>query len=100
MRRSFVEVHGSALAFGLESTARWVVGRSAVPSDPYDPRRIPQGARFHDKRTFLGEICCRTMSLLSSDAKYERWPECIALVQSNGAKVGQCGSVPGSTPRS
>ena len=100
MRRSFFEVRGLALGFGLISTACLVVGCSALPTtDPYDTRPILQGARFQDKCTFLGEISCRMMSLLSSDANYERRPECLAFVEPNGTKVEQCGSVPGSTPR-
>ena len=99
MRRSFVEVRGLALAFGLISTVLSVAGCSVPTSDPYDTRPIPQGARFQDKCTFLGEISCRMMSLLSSDANYERRSECIAFVEPNGTKVEQCGSVPGSTPR-
>jgi hypothetical protein len=100
MRRSFVEMRGLALAFGLVSTPWLAAGCSAAPtSDPYDTRPIPRGARFQDKCTFLGEISCRMMSLLSSDADYERRPECIAFVEPDGTKVEQCGSVAGGTPR-
>ena len=100
MRRSFIGARGLVQAFGFVSMAWLTAGCSALPtSDPYDTRPIPQGARFQDKCTFLGEISCRMMSLLSSDANYERRPECIAFVEPNGTKIEQCGSVPGSTPR-
>ena len=72
-------------------------GSAAPTSDPYETRPIPEGARFQDKCAFLGEISCRMMSLLASDADYERRPECIAFVEPNGTNVEQCGSVPGSS---
>jgi hypothetical protein len=100
MRRSFVTARGLALAFVLVSTALLAAGCSAAPtSDPYDTQPIPEGAKFQVKFSFLGEICCNLTSLFSGDAGYERRPACIAFVEPNGAKVEQCGSVPGSTPR-
>ena len=97
MQRSFVTARGLALAFVLVSTAMLAAGCSAAPtSDPYDTQPIPEGAKFQVKCTFVGEISCRMMSLLSSDADYERRPACIAFVEPNGTKVEQCGSVPGS----
>jgi hypothetical protein len=62
MRRSIVEARGLALAFG-----------SAAPTtDPYETRPIPEGASFQDKGAFHSEISCCMMSLLASDADYER----------------------------
>jgi len=95
MQRRLIDARDLAVAIVVAAA-----GCSAAPtSDPYDTQPIPEGAKFQEKCTFLGEIGCSLTSLFSGDAGYERRWACIAFIEPNGTKVEQCGSVPGSTPR-
>lgn len=76
-----------------------LVSCSAAPtSDPRDTQPIPDGARFVERCSFMGDFACWLTSALSADAERERRPACIAFVEPNGTKVEQCGSRPGSQP--
>lgn len=85
------------MAWVIASAVFGAAGCSAAPTaDPYETQPIPEGAKFKERCTFLGELSCNLMSLLSGDAGYERRASCIAFVEPNGTKVEQCGSLPGS----
>jgi len=100
MRPCFVNATRLPLIIFFMTPNLSAAGCSAAPTrDPHETQPIPEGAKFQNQCTFLGEIGCILTFWFSGDAGYEGRAACIAFVEPNGTKVEQCGSVTGSTPR-